>query len=516
MAIGGTPEQLQVLREAIEGLDLVVLGDAIAEARALHDRLDAAICAAEAAYTAAGAAEVEGFADTAAFLRHRCRMTLPRSRQLARRAARIAAWPELGDAWRDGRVTGAQVDLATTLVPDRHVERFAETVDDTIDILSPLTARQSGVVLRHWVSTADDMAVREAAEAGVEPIETGPERELSASRSLDHRLLVDGSFDCDSAAIVEKALEAATTDDLPGERRSPKERRADALVAICQSYLDSLGNPDGNRRRERLTITANVVTLYRAWLRGAGAVTAADLERFLASRPGLGEVDRGLFLFAFDGEGGTATTLDGHPVTGSLVSSVAAGGALELLLTVEGRLLHLGRTTRTFTAAQRRAVLARDKGCRGCGAAASRCDIHHVVPWDEGGCTDVDNAVALCRRCHRMLHRRRWPNRIRPDGAYALELEDGTVRTTRPTELDGRLPRIPVATTSEPARPVRPADTADAPDGPGPPQRPTTIAGYSVERLPALCTSRPIRHRRRGHGYDMRVNGTWYEVRRGP
>ena len=43
----------------------------------------------------------------------------------------------------------AQVDLAASLVPDRHVERFAVTIDDTISILAPLTAHQTGRVLRH-------------------------------------------------------------------------------------------------------------------------------------------------------------------------------------------------------------------------------------------------------------------------------------------------------------------------------------------------------------------------------
>ena len=442
-----------MLREAIEGLDLAVHGDVIAEARELHDRLDAVICAAEAAYTSAGLAEVEGFANTASFERHRCNMTLPRSRQVAKRAARVAAWPELGTAWRDGRVTGAQVDLTASIVPDRHLGRFAETIGDTIAILAPLTAHQTGRVLRHWVSTADDMAVREAVEAGLDPGEAVPERELSASRVGDE-LAVRGFFDPDSAAPIEKALEAATRDDLPDERRTPKQRRADALVEVCQVYLVSLENPDGNRRRERLMITADVVILYRAWLRVAGVVTAAHLEQFLAARPGLGELDRGLFLAAFEGAGGSATTLDGHPVTDSLLASVAAGGAMELLLSAEGRLFHLGRTTRTVSAAQRRAVLTRDQGCRGCGADPSKCDIHHVVPWEEGGCTDIDNAVALCRRCHRMLHRRRWANRIDPDGTYTVTLEDGTERTTRPPGLDPGLPRPPVATSSEPARPV--------------------------------------------------------------
>lgn len=453
MTNGGTTAQLHVLREAIEGLVLAVHGDVIAEARELHDRLDSVICAAEAAYTAAGLAEVEGFANPASFERHRCNMTLSRSRRIATRAARVAAWPELGAAWRDGRVTGAQVDLAASIVPDRHVERFAETIDDTIDILAPLTTFQTGKVLSHWVSTADDMAEREAVEAGISPAEAVPERELSASRVGDE-LAVRGVFDADSAASVEKALQAATRDDLPGERRTPKQRRADALVEVCQGYLDSLVSPDGNRRRERLTITADVVTLYRSWLHGAGVVTAAQLEQFLAARPGLGELDRGLFLTAFDGAVGFATTIDGHPVTDSLLASVAAGGAMELLLSADGRVLHLGRTTRTFTAAQRRAVLTRDQGCRGCGADPSTCDIHHVVPWEEGGCTDIDNAVALCRRCHRMLHRRRWANRIDPDGTYTVTIEDGTERSIRPPGLDPGLPRASVATSSEPARPA--------------------------------------------------------------
>src|SRR5690606_1554283 len=147
---------------------------------------------------------------------------------------------------------------------------------------------------------------------------------------------------------------------------------------------------------------------YRAWLRVADVVTAADLDAFFAARPGLGELDRGLFLDAFDHTTTTAVTLDGNPVTDSLVAAVASGGVMELMLTAQGRILDLGYATRTFTPAQRRAVLVRDQGCRSCGVDASKCDIHHVIPWDEGGTTDIANAVALCGRCHRMLHRRKW------------------------------------------------------------------------------------------------------------
>jgi hypothetical protein len=450
MAMGGEGAQLQELREAIEGVDLAVHGDVIVEARVLLDRLEARIAHAEAEYSKQGQAEIDGYPNMAAFLRHRARVTLPESRRLAKRASRIAAWPEVGDAWRSGRVTGAQVDVACASIPDRHVERFAQTLDETIAIVAPLNAHATGVVLRRWSACADDLAQREAAEAGIDPTDGAPDRDLSASRTLDDELSVKGHFDADSAAYIEKALTAATRSDGEGERRSPTQRRADALVEICRTFLEGLDNPDANRRKERLTLTADVIVLYRAWLKGLGIRTAADLEDFFDSRPNLGELDRGLFLDAFDGTGGVATTLDGNPVTDALVAAVAAGGAMELLLTANGRILDLGRSSRTYSAAQRRALLAFWGGCACCGAEPERCDIHHVQPWENGGLTDIANAVPKCRRCHHDHHRKHWRDHLEPDGTYVLRLPDGTERHHRPAARDAQLPELPVATTARP------------------------------------------------------------------
>ena len=162
---------------------------------------------------------------------------------------------------------------------------------------------------------------------------------------------------------------------------------------------------------------------------------------------------------------------------------------MELLLTAGSRLLKMGRSVRTFTAAQRRAILVRDGGCRSCGAPPEQCDVHHVIPWEDGGLTDVDNGVAKCRRCHRQHHRLKWVDRLDSDGTYRVIRPDGTEISTRPGGHDPQLPLLTVATTSEPARiPRVVAPMVDQPDEPTSGNDPAVI-----EALDAVLRLR-IRH----------------------
>jgi hypothetical protein len=77
--------------------------------------------------------------------------------------------------------------------------------------------------------------------------------------------------------------------------------------------------------------------------------------------------------------------------------------------------LAVGRTQRTATAAQLKALVVRDGGCvhPGCARSAAYCDAHHVQHWADGGLTDLPNLVLLCRHHHRALHAGDW--QIRPD-----------------------------------------------------------------------------------------------------
>jgi hypothetical protein len=70
----------------------------------------------------------------------------------------------------------------------------------------------------------------------------------------------------------------------------------------------------------------------------------------------------------------------------------------------------VGRTQRVATAAQRRALAIRDRGCilPGCDVPAPQCQVHHLTPWTEGGATDLPNLVSVCWAHHRQVDLGRW------------------------------------------------------------------------------------------------------------
>lgn len=72
--------------------------------------------------------------------------------------------------------------------------------------------------------------------------------------------------------------------------------------------------------------------------------------------------------------------------------------------------LAVGRTARTATPAQRKALAARDKGCviPGCQVPAESCQVHHVTDWAASGTTDIENLVILCWSHHRQVDLNMW------------------------------------------------------------------------------------------------------------
>ena len=67
-------------------------------------------------------------------------------------------------------------------------------------------------------------------------------------------------------------------------------------------------------------------------------------------------------------------------------------------------MLDVGRKTRTVPPALRRALDARDRGCRFPGCGLRFTDAHHIVHWADGGETKLENTLLLCRSHHRRVH----------------------------------------------------------------------------------------------------------------
>ena len=79
----------------------------------------------------------------------------------------------------------------------------------------------------------------------------------------------------------------------------------------------------------------------------------------------------------------------------------------------------LGQTRRKVSRRLRKRLIARDRGCIGCGAPHKICEVHHIEHWEHGGPTTYDNTCLLCRRCHHIRVHHHGEQVIRhPNGHY--------------------------------------------------------------------------------------------------
>lgn len=122
---------------------------------------------------------------------------------------------------------------------------------------------------------------------------------------------------------------------------------------------------------------------------------------------------------------------------------------------LDGSPLNFGLTRRTPTAAQRRAVAARDRCCRfpGCNTRKG-LHLHHVKYWHrDKGLTNLENLIYLCARHHRAIHDRGWNIVGLADGQldFIAPHRTGPPRPTTPTDLDDLIAHL-----TDPTGPIRP------------------------------------------------------------
>ncbi|UTT61838.1 HNH endonuclease signature motif containing protein [Microcella humidisoli] len=216
-------------------------------------------------------------------------------------------------------------------------------------------------------------------------------RYLFLSRQADGMTRLSGLLDPESAALVRDAVDGATSPRRGGPRFvSPGEvERAERITRDArtteQLALDALV--------ELVRIGGDVAPTEVIGTRSP-AVQVIVAERDVRARRGLARIDGQTEPVSID-------TADRHG---------CSSGVVPIVIDARGDVVALGRETRLYTRRQRLALAARDGGCRfpGCERPPSWTEAHHIVPWSEGGATDLADGVLLCRHHHLLLHNNGW------------------------------------------------------------------------------------------------------------
>lgn len=169
------------------------------------------------------------------------------------------------------------------------------------------------------------------------------------------------------------AIDSLMPPPAESDGRTTSQRRADALGDLARSFLDGAGSPVVGGERPHLNVHVDL--------------------------PSLG------------GNGSLHETDDGIVLDPTLIDQISCDASVSrIVFGPRSEVLDVGRKTRVIPPALRRAVIARDRHCvaPGCRRSASWCDIHHKIPWSEGGETNIDNIAVVCRYHHTLLHLELW------------------------------------------------------------------------------------------------------------
>lgn len=336
------------------------------------------------------------------------------SRRLSRCAALAGRFASLAAAWSAGIITSEHIDPLA-----RVADRFSE--EELAAVVEGLEA--------HWGAWSPSSVARfvAAAERMLHPPSDPSPDEADAheGRSLAFSVLGDSVLLSGELPRVEGELVMAAIDALADRLRSTADhvpagaRRADALVQLVNDAHAAGALPTRGGLPVALTVTLDSTALGDPiWQTSRGHLLTPAEARWAACDAAVTPV---LTSTEACGEAPVpGLGLDAQPTTGRPPAAGVPPTAAERISALAAALfdtripLDVGRTQRTATPAQRRALAVRDGGCiiPGCGVPAEACQVHHLEEWADGGPTDLGNLASLCWAHHRQVDLGQW--RIRP------------------------------------------------------------------------------------------------------
>ena len=338
--------------------------------------------------------------DPVEVLKEKSRMSGRDAKRMAKVAEKLPDLPQVADALADGDIT---VDHAKALA-DAADKVGADVVESDPGLLEEAT--RSGP--DRFARKARDWSNRKLVEAGVDILER-QRRAREAKLWVDKRSgmgMIFAKLPAHQFAHLQQAadahyLELWRKDSAggrdPGRVRSPAQRMADVLFELLTNLDPDTGEILDGSGRPRAKASTQVVVVAEQ-----GVVDGTD-PRGRCEIVGVGPVGREFLR-----------TLSPDTELAGMIYDRA------------GRPLWLGRNQRLANAAQRLAIAVRDGGCFQCGAPMHRCELHHIREWHrDGGPTDINNLVAVCRRHHRQLEARNLVVQRKPEGGYQAVPRDG-------------------------------------------------------------------------------------------
>jgi Domain of unknown function (DUF222)/HNH endonuclease len=320
------------------------------------------------------------------WLNWRCGISLATAREQVRVGRALEHLPMTRAAFASGEVSYSKV---------RAISRVAtpELEEAMLDLARCATASQLEQIVREF-RRADS---REGALA----LERHRSRYFRSYTDPDGMVVIQARLSPEDGAVVLAAIEqarhaassvpgvSAETSD-PEDTSDPETNEADALVTVCESALDLGLVAQADQPRVSVMLHVDEAVLADpgsegcSFVEGVGAVSSHTARRLAC--------DSAVSRLVYRADGGVEP---------------------------EGR-------TQAIPRRVRRAVIARDRGCRF--PACSRrkfVDVHHVVFWSRGGATKPSNLVTLCRHHHRCVHEGGYRLAMSSAGALTIWTPDG-------------------------------------------------------------------------------------------
>jgi len=305
----------------------------------------------------------DGCLSAKAWLRWNCHLTFSAASDRVEVAREMESLELTSRALAEGEISYQHAAMIARAA-ERLGEKFKGPAEEILVELArkedPVVLRRAIVHLRHCV---EPDGVLEDANGAHE------RRFLHLSQTFGGMFVLNGQFGADDGATLQTALDALMTPPAADDRRSPRERRADALTEMARRQLDLGGLPRVGGQKPHLMVTVEMATLTRE-----PGSRAAELEW-------------------------------SQPIPAETARRIACDCCLTPV--VDGEAHGTGRVVPGW---MRRALVVRDKHCRfpGCDIPAAWTDAHHIRHWADGGPTKLWNLILLCRRHHRCVHEGRW------------------------------------------------------------------------------------------------------------